>query len=206
MLKTRSAPSRSSRASRPASWSNHSNRAAFRSPGAAVSTRPPRPAPSPRRLLDTLPDPYAVRRAPVGCMVCRECHAIYERKRWHFDEESYRRLVNGGYARPTACPACTRIRDRYPEGVLTLRWPGLAAHADEVMRLLRNAEARARGINPMERVMRLEAVGAEWRVTTTNNKLAQRMGRELQHAYHGEVHFQWSHRDRLVRVTWEREM
>lgn len=39
---------------------------------------------------------------------------------------------------------------------------------------------------------------------TTHTKLAQRMGREMERAYHGEVHYHWSHQDKLVRVYWER--
>jgi len=205
MLKTHSGPSRANRTARPSSGPTRSLRATPRSIRPTPDPRAARPAAASRRILGQQANPYALRRAPGGVMVCRECHGIYEKKRWYHDESVFEDLVDHGRARISTCPACTRIRDRYPEGVLTLRWPGLPAHRDEVLRLLRNAEARARGMNPMERTMRVEAAGAEWQVYTTNNKLAQRMGRELQHAFHGRVEFRWSRRDRLVRVNWERE-
>ncbi len=160
---------------------------------------------NPRRLAGQQPDPYAVRGAWTGPVVCKECYAIYEKKRWRFDESAYATLVGKKGTKAVTCPACLKTRERSAEGVLTLRWPGLPEHRRDVLGLLRKEAARAREVNPLERIIKIEDEGSELRVFTTNTKLAQRMGREMERAYHGMVHYHWSHQDKLVRVYWERE-
>jgi uncharacterized protein YpmS len=41
-------------------------------------------------------------------------------------------------------------------------------------------------------------------VTTTEDKLAQKIGREIYKSQRGELHYQWSHDQRMVRVAWKR--
>jgi hypothetical protein len=160
---------------------------------------------NPRRLAGQQPDPYAVRGAQAGPAVCKECYAIYEKKRWRFDQAAYAELIAQKRTKAVTCPACIKTRDRYPEGVLTLRWPGLPEHRRDILGLLRKEAARAKEVNPLERIMKIEDERKELRVFTTSNKLAQRMGREMERAYKGKTHYQWGHRDKLVRVYWERE-
>ncbi len=160
---------------------------------------------SPRRIVPRQIDPYAGRRTIAGPAVCEVCHAIFEKKRWRFDEAIYKDLTAAKQTKRVICPACSKIRDRYPEGVLTLRWTDLSEHKRDVLGLLRKEEARAKKVNPLERIMKIEEAGDEWRVLTTNTKLAQRLGRELERAYHGETYYHWAHRDKLVNVVWNRE-
>ena len=160
---------------------------------------------NPRRLAGQQPDPYTVRGAPAGPAVCKECYAVYEKKRWRFDGAAYAKLSALKQTQLVTCPACVKIRDHYPEGILTLRWPGLPEHRRDVLGLLRKEAARAKEVNPLERIMKIEDEGKEVRVFTTNTKLAQRLGREMERAYHGKAHYNWGHRDKLVRVYWERE-
>jgi hypothetical protein len=40
-------------------------------------------------------------------------------------------------------------------------------------------------------------------VQTTNDRLAQRIGRELERAYKGKATYHWAHRDMLARVSWQ---
>jgi hypothetical protein len=100
------------------------------------------------------------------------------------------------------CPACRKIRDDFPYG--ELRLVGMEREEkQEVFRLLRNEEARAREKNPLERIMRIQAEGAGWKVETTTEKLAQRLGRSLRKARGGRVDYKWSHNNKFVRVVWE---
>jgi hypothetical protein len=160
---------------------------------------------NPRRVAGQQPDPYAVRGAPAGRAVCKECCAVYEKKRWRFDDAAYAKLSQQKQARTVTCPACVKTHDRYAEGVLTLRWSGLPEHRRDILSLLRRVVARAKDVNPLGRIVKIEDDGKEVRVLTTNTALAQRMGREMEQAYHGKTHYHWSHRDKLVRVYWERE-
>jgi hypothetical protein len=41
-------------------------------------------------------------------------------------------------------------------------------------------------------------------ITTTDEKLAQKIGREVFKSHGGELHFNWSHSGGPVRVTWSR--
>ena len=81
---------------------------------------------------------------------------------------------------------------------------GVADHdRGEILRLLRNEEAQAREKNPLERIMLLAAAGDGWRVETTTEKLAQRLGRSLRKARGGKVAYHWSHNNKFVRVVWD---
>ena len=73
------------------------------------------------------------------------------------------------------------------------------------MRILRNEEARAREKNPLERIMRLEAVNGGWKVATTTEKLAQRLGRSVCKARGGKLQYKWGHNNKFARVVWCRD-
>ena len=65
--------------------------------------------------------------------------------------------------------------------------------------------ARAGGFNPLERVMSIIENGyGNIVISTTNEKLAQRLGRAIKKAFHGDVTYQWSHDNKLARVEWVR--
>jgi uncharacterized protein YifE (UPF0438 family) len=71
------------------------------------------------------------------------------------------------------------------------------------LRILRNEEARARDKNPLERIMRVEQASGDWKIQTTTEKLAQRLGRAMKKAKGGKVEYKWSHNNKFVRVVWE---
>jgi NMD protein affecting ribosome stability and mRNA decay len=160
---------------------------------------------NPKRITPRQVDPYVARRPKGGLAVCPGCHAIFEKKRWHLDEPRYQELTRKRAAEVRTCPACRKIKDRYTEGIMTLKWAGLRAHGEEVRNLLRQEEARARRVNPLERIMDIKQNRSEWQVTTTNVTLAQRLGNELERAFHGKAHYHWAHGDKLAHVVWERE-
>jgi hypothetical protein len=103
------------------------------------------------------------------------------------------------------CPACLKIRDNFPGGIVTLKGDYVLPHKQNLMNLVKNEEARARGFNPLERVMSVKENGfGSIVISTTNEKLAQRLGRAIKKAFHGEVAYHWSHDNKLARVDWER--
>jgi NMD protein affecting ribosome stability and mRNA decay len=147
-------------------------------------------------------DPYAMLRAPTGPAMCRTCQAIYARKRWYFNQDEANKLATSPRTQKLVCPACQKIRDDYPEGIVTLRWSALRDREAEIRGLIGNVEARALSVNPLERVMKIVRRRKDLEVLTTNDRLAQRIGRELVRAYKGRVTYRWAHRDMLVRVFW----
>jgi hypothetical protein len=150
-------------------------------------------------------DSYLPRGAMQKTSVCGECHSVYKNKRWYADPDLYEVTRKKAGSRETVCPACLKIRDNFPGGILTLKGSYVVSHKQELMNLIKNEEERARAFNPLERIMTVQENGfGKLVVSTTNEKLAQRLGRSIKKAFHGEVSYNWSHDNKLVRVEWER--
>ena len=96
------------------------------------------------------------------------------------------------------------MEDHNPAGVVTLSGPYLASHKDEILHAVKQQEAKARGKNPIGRIMEINEEGDHITITTTEDKLAQKLGRELYKSQKGELHYHWSHDQHLVRVGWRR--
>ena len=152
---------------------------------------------------DPKQDPYVIFKAPKGPAMCRKCKAIYANKRWYIDSSKASKLAAASGTQKLLCPACRKIKDDYPEGIVTLKWSGLREHEGEIRGLIANVETRAVSVNPLDRVMKIVGRKKDLEVQTTNDRLAQRLGRALVRAYKGKVDYKWSHRDMMVRVTWQ---
>ncbi len=152
-------------------------------------------------------DSYLPRGASRRISVCEGCRAVYMNKRWYIGAELDEQVSQLSDTATTVCPACLKIRDNFPGGIVTLKGDYVLEHKQDIMNLIRNEEERARGFNPLERVMSVRENGyGSIVVSTTNEKLAQRLGRAIKKAFHGEVAYHWSHDNKLVRVDWVREM
>jgi NMD protein affecting ribosome stability and mRNA decay len=160
--------------------------------------------PASRKNVDRTRDPYNPRKGPIAVGVCPECHAISRKKRWYLDEAEYVSLARTG-AVLRRCPACRKIADGFPSGVVTLRGKFLQTHRGEILTIVRNEEGRARETNPLERIMGIRDGDECVEILTTDEKLAQRIGREIRKAYQGTVSYKWSEDANLVRVNWSRE-
>jgi len=157
-----------------------------------------------RRNVQQFGDPYLPKVNHGEVAVCTRCHAVYHRRHWFFDDAIFTRCAAQARTRHVTCPACQKIADNYPEGEVILRGAFLQAHAHEIKNLVANEEERAKGLNPLERIVRVIESDGTLRITTTNEKLAQRIGRSLQKAYQGEVHYRWSEDTKYLRVKWSR--
>ena len=76
--------------------------------------------PASRKNVDRTRDSYLPRKGPLDVGVCPDCHAISRKKRWYLDEAEYASLARTG-AVLRRCPACRKIADGFPSGVVTLR-------------------------------------------------------------------------------------
>jgi len=151
-------------------------------------------------------DPYLPRGASRKVSVCEGCRAVYRNKRWYAGGDVYSAALKDPETAKMVCPACLKIRDNFPGGIVTLKGDYVLPHKQELMNLVRNEELRARGFNPLERVMSIKENGyGSIVISTTNEKLAQRIGRAIKKAFHGEVKYAWSHDNKLARVDWVRE-
>ena len=161
-------------------------------------------SPASRKNVDRETDPYIARRSAASVAACPACRAICRNKRWYLDEIEYKRLRAGKDVVSRTCPACRKIADGFAAGVVTLRGDYLREHRGDILNLVRNEEKRARGINPLARIVHLKE-GEDWlEVATTAEKLAQRIGREVYKACRGTLEYKWSEDAKLVRVNWAR--
>jgi NMD protein affecting ribosome stability and mRNA decay len=137
--------------------------------------------------------------------ICTTCKAVYQNKRWFFDDQMFDRLVGTDQAREVTCPTCRKIKDRYYEGELTLSGEFLGEHKEEILTLLKNEAARVSNRSVDDRIISIKEEGKdELVVETTTEKLAQHLGRAVYKAYKGDLEFRWSEMNKFVRVYWKR--
>jgi hypothetical protein len=154
-----------------------------------------------KKKIDLHRDTFVPRRAPSGTLRCAGCGAFFFRRRWTLEAPSAREAMP--LVAPAAyCPACKKIKQHSVSGELHLIGMGEADRV-EVLRILRNEEARAQEKNPLERIMSLRSERGDWRVETTTEKLAQRLGRSVRKARGGKIAYRWSHNNKFVRITWQ---
>ena len=149
-------------------------------------------------------EPYELA-AGQEAAVCQECHALYQEKRWFFDEKLYDKLAGAGKVRQVVCPTCRKIKDHYVEGYLTLSGEFLVQHKDEIITLLEKEAAKVGNRSFDDRIIQMVQEGDNKLVVeTTTEKLAQHLGRAVYKAYKGELTFNWGEMDKFVRVYWSR--
>lgn len=147
------------------------------------------------RSLDTYQEKGGVK----GTAHC-SCGAVYRNKRWLHEASAAARHEGQNIV----CPACRRIADRNPAGILFLSGDFFAAHENEINNLINNTARASTEKNPLGRVMDISKEKEGVSITTTDVKLAQKIGREIFKSHGGELHYIWSHAESPVRVTWSR--
>jgi NMD protein affecting ribosome stability and mRNA decay len=149
-------------------------------------------------------DPYQPEEGQEAS-ICTVCNALYQSKRWFFDEKLSRKLAGTPKVREVTCPTCRKVKDKYAEGILTLSGDFFKERKEEIITLLKNEAARvgARSVN--DRIIQMTEEGKNKMVVeTTTDKLAQHLGRAIYRAYKGELDFKWSEVNKFVRVYWSR--
>ena len=150
------------------------------------------------RLLRELDhDPYHSKRKIEGPASCPDCRAVYLDGRWTWSESP-------ASASEHVCPACQRLRDGVPAAFLTLRGDFMESHRDEIMNLVRNYEKREKTEHPLKRIMGSEQQEHALVLTFTDAHLARGIGEALHRAYEGEVDYEYTKDDIMLRVTWTR--
>lgn len=152
----------------------------------------------------TSTDPYIPDEGLREVSLCESCHALYRNKRWYLDAEAFEAAKAGGDFKWVSCPACQKIAERYPEGVITLGGDYLWDHEEEIRNILKNEESKAMAKNPLERIIRMEREDDELIIETTEEKLAEHLGRALHKAHQGDLKVSWDTDHDLCRVKWER--
>ena len=150
-----------------------------------------------RMLKELDHDPYHSKRKIKEPNQCPECKAVFQNGRW-----TWSAAPSG--AGHQLCPACQRIKDRVPAAFLTLSGEFLTEHRDEIENLIRNYEERECAERPLKRIIGSEEEESGVVFTFTDAHLARGIGDALQSAYKGELDYQYSKEDIMLRVSWSR--
>lgn len=142
-------------------------------------------------------DPYRVREKYHEPTVCPDCEAVFHEGRWCWGE------VPDG-ANFKRCPACARLQDQVPAGVLTLQGEFFDAHKVEIIQLIHHQEAAEKLEHPLERIMAVKDSEQGLEISFTGVHLARRVGEALHRAYHGELDIGFNDKGDLLRVNWSR--
>lgn len=144
-------------------------------------------------------DAYQEKGGVRGSGYC-SCGAVFSDKRWHHEDGGDHR--RDGHE--LVCPACRRIADSNPAGIVSLSGDFLSAHDSEIRNLIAVTTQKAASKNPLGRVMEIFNENGGVTITTTDIKLAQKIGREVYKSHGGQLNYIWSHAEAPVRVTWSR--
>ncbi len=152
----------------------------------------------------TSTDHYATDSGLKEPAACQTCKAIYRNKRWQLDAEDADQIHRHTETHWVNCPACQKVSERYPEGVLTLRGDYLWSHEEEINNILANEAQNAMAKNPLQRIIQTFRDGDSLVIETTEQKLAEHLSRTLNRAHRGDLQIDWSETPRACRVSWER--
>ncbi|MDD5748035.1 MAG: BCAM0308 family protein [Actinomycetota bacterium] len=136
---------------------------------------------------------------------CPQCGAIFDGRRWVLEpDERLERELKKGYE-SSFCPGDSAIKDGKIGGVVKIGGKFFDAHMDEITALLENVAERARKRNIASRIVKTEKLGNGLVVETTDEHLAEKIGKEIHKAFKGDLEIRWQEKDRFVRVSWKRD-
>jgi hypothetical protein len=159
-----------------------------------------------RSNVESYNDPYIDDESLEENTICKKCGSAYFSSRWYIKDQIPPGKSENHEQHSTICPACRKQRDRVPGGIIKLSGKFIESHKDEILNLIRNESGKAQDVNPLERIMDMSMVGDKIEITTTNEKLAQRIGKALYKAYRGHIEYKFSEDTKLARINWHREI
>lgn len=148
-----------------------------------------------RAQRNAFSDPYQTRKKPKEPTACPECGVIYHKGRWQWGAKP-----EGAHAE--RCPACQRIADAMPGGIVTVHGDFAKRHKAEMMGLMRNEEAAESSEHPLNRIISIDETDAGLTVNTTDIHLPRRLGEALQAAFDGSLDMRFDDNAYFVRVDW----
>lgn len=142
-------------------------------------------------------DVYRSRAKLPDSTLCSECGAVFRNGRWIWTSPPHD-------AKEIICPACRRIADRFPAGLIELQGTFFAVHHDEILNLVKNVEKKEKANHPMERIMSIEERSDRTVVSTTGIHVARGIGSALSSAYDGELSLRYLDDEAGIQICWVR--
>ena len=120
-------------------------------------------------------DAYRQKLGSTETALCEKCGMIYRSKRWLLDETETAQLRMQSDISKIVCPACQRMADGNPAGIVTMSGSYLREHEDDILNMIKRTEARSRTKNPLGRIMAINQENNVLTIATTEDKLAQKL-------------------------------
>jgi len=102
------------------------------------------------------------------------------------------------------CPACQRIHDRIPAGLVTISGDFFPQHQQEILNLIHNTEAKEKSQHPLQRIMNLTMEENGATISLTDFHLTKAIVEALKSAYQGEADLNFVDKDNVMRGHWQR--
>lgn len=142
-------------------------------------------------------DPYHPREKLPEPTYCPHCRAVYQDGRWQW-------LERPATFNEHACPACRRIRDRFPAGFITLAGKFFTEHREDIINLARKEESREKAEHPLQRIIDIADEGNTTVISTTDLRVAHKIADAIHQAYQGSLDVKFAPNEYRVRIHWSR--
>lgn len=154
-------------------------------------------------IQERIHDPYYEGEKYPDGVICSGCQAIYKEGRWVWptEEEKKKKMSS----EETLCPACRRVRDKYPAGMVMLSGTYLANHKEEILNLANNIIEEEKARSPLKRLINIEEEDGRLVLNFTDDHLARRVGEAVGRAHKGEIEIKYQEEARFVKVFWHRD-
>ncbi|MCD6319810.1 MAG: ATPase [Candidatus Desulfofervidaceae bacterium] len=156
-----------------------------------------------RLIQEKIHDPYYEdKKYPEG-VICSACGAIYKDGRWIWPTEEEKKKGLSG--EKILCPACRRVRDNYPAGIVVLSGTYLAEHKEEILNLANNIIEEEKKRSPLKRLINIEEEDGKLIFNFTDDHLARRVGEAVGRAHKGKLEIKYSEGAKFASVSWHRD-
>lgn len=139
--------------------------------------------------------------------ICPKCDSVYSNGYWTARKQLSPEMKFRDWTpeEKVKCPACRQKEAGVAGGYVRLSGKFYRDHADEIENLISNEVERAGESNPLSVVIAKRENAGVMTIETSTEHLAERLGHALRKAYSGEVDFDFSHENKVVRVVWHRD-
>ena len=157
-----------------------------------------------RLIQERIHDPYYEGQKYPDGVVCPECDAVYQGGHWLWRKGPENRNITASDR--SLCPACRRIQDKYPAGVVFLEGEYLTRRREEIVNLVNRIVREEGDKSPLRKVINREEEGGTIAIHLTDDHMARHLGEAIHRAHKGELKMKYGKETRFVRVYWSRNL
>jgi len=146
-------------------------------------------------------DPYEAKQKHPSNTRCDSCDLVFVAGVWRAAPAGTSHVAT----HTATCPACRRIRDDYPGGILRLGGAFTAGHREDILNRVRSLARQAQEEHPLQRLMRTEESGGEVAFYFTDGHVPVRIGKALRRDYGGDLDITYGRSQKFATARWTRE-